>query len=199
MRHTGFQGAALAVLLLASAAQARTTAEVTRFHLGQPIARSTVKLEPSNPADAGSLEFGSYTDAVARELTTQSFVVAADPASAYVGVLAVDVTTRPGRPKSSFSIGIGGGGFSGGRGGGVGGGVGANIPVAGGRPTDLVATTLRLQLKRRSDGTIVWEGRATSEAQGEKGDPSRAVPVLARVLLAGFPGPRGTTERVKVK
>ena len=196
MRHAAYRlVAAIGIGLAAAGAGARQTAEVTRFHLGEPIARSTVKLEAADPRDTGSLEFASYADAVAHELTAQSFVVANDPASAYVGVINVTVAARAGRPRGSFSIGIGGGSF--GRGGGVGGGVA--VPVAGGRPTDIRATTLGLQLKRRSDGSIVWEGRATTEAQGPAGDPSRAVPLLARVLLTDFPGPRGQTIRVKVK
>ena len=197
--------AALSTLaLLAACASGPQGAEVTRFHLGQPIARSTVALVPAEGSQAGSLEFRSYADAVARELAAQSFVTvpSGDTTAAYVGTLGVTQSFRPGRSKGSFSIGIGGGSFGGGGRhggsfGGVGGGV--SVPVAGGRPTDIRTTTLNLQLKRRSDASIVWEGRATSEAQGQAGDPSRAVPELARALLSDFPGPRGQTVRVKTR
>ncbi|QXQ07690.1 DUF4136 domain-containing protein [Sphingosinicellaceae bacterium] len=193
-----------ALALLAACSTGPQGAEVTRFHLGQPIARSTVALVPAEGGQGG-LEFGSYADAVARELTAQSFIAvpAGDTTAAYIGTITVTQTARPGRSGGGFSIGIGGGVGGGGYGrhggsfGGVGGGV--TVPISGGHPNDIRATTLGLQLKRRSDATVVWEGRATSEAQGAAGDLDRAVPELAHALLAGFPGARGQTVRVKAR
>ena len=195
MHNRTVRVAALATLgLLAACATGPQGAEVTRFHLGQPIARSTVSLVPADPQGGFSLEYRSYADAVARELAAQSFVaVGNDPTSAYVGTLSVEQAFRPGARRGGFSIGIGGGSF--GRGGGVGGGV--SVPIATGRPGEIRTTTLRLQLKRRSDGTVVWEGRATTEAEGAAGDTSRVVPQLARALLKDFPGPANQTVRVK--
>lgn len=190
----------LSAVLLAACATT-PTAEVTRFHLGQPIARSTVALIPADGSQPSGLEFRSYADAVARELQAQSFVVVPNPAeAAYVGTLTVSQDARPGARRGGLSIGLGGGGFSGGRGGGgVGLGGSVGIPITGGRPTEIRATTLGLQLKRRSDNTVIWEGRAIGEAQGPAGDASSAVPQLARALLSGFPGARGQTVRVKLR
>ncbi len=197
MRYPFQRIAALSTLaLLAACASGPQGAEVTRFHLGAPIARSTVALVPADPQAANSLEYRSYADAVARELTAQSFIVTDNQAgAAYAGQLGVEQTARPGSRRGGFSIGIGGGSF--GNGGGVGGGV--SVPIASARPTDIRTTTLRLQLKRRSDNSVIWEGRASSEAQGPAGDASRAVPALAKALLDGFPGPANQTVRVRAR
>ncbi len=188
--------AASAALVLSACATGPQGAEVTRFHLGQPIARSTVVLEAAASGQPFSLEYRAYADAVAHELSAQNFVpVSSDPTSAYIGTISVTQTMQPGPRRGGFSIGIGGGSF--GRGGGVGGGV--SVPVSGGRPSDIRTTTLGLQLKRRSDGTVIWEGHASQAAQGPDGDLTRAVPVLAHALLAGFPGPAGQTVRVNTR
>ena len=183
-------------LALAACATTPSGTEVTRFHLGQPIARSTIALVPADASQPFSLEYRTYADAVARELAAQNFVpVGNDPSSAYVGTIAIEQVSRPGARRGGFSIGLGGGSF--GRGGGVGGGV--TLPVGQSRPGEIRQTTLNLQIKRRSDGSIVWEGRATAEADGRNraAELPNAVPALARALLAGFPGPAGQTVRVK--
>ena len=195
-----------ALALLAACTTGPQGAEVTRFHLGQPIARSTVALVPAEGGQNGSLEFRSYADAVARELAAQNFVAVpgTDTTAAYIGTISVVQTARPGRSGGGFSIGIGGGVGGGGygrRGGGSFGGVGGGVtvPVGGHHPNDIRTTTLGLQLKRRSDASIVWEGRATSEAQGPAGDLDKAIPELAHAMLADFPGARGQTVRVKTR
>lgn len=183
-------------LAVAACTTTRPSTEVTRFHLGTPIARSTIALVPAAASQPFSLEYRSYADAVARELAAQDFVpVGNDPNSAYVGTIDIGQTARPGRSRGGFSIGLGGGSF--GRSGGVGGGV--SVPIGQSRPGDIVTTSLGLQIKRRSDGSIVWEGRATGEGDSRDGggDLSRAIPELARALLSGFPGTPGQTVLVK--
>lgn len=196
---SGFAAVA-ALALLSACATTPPGAEVARFHLGQPIPRSTVTLVPGDGSREFGLEYRSYADAVARELAAQSFITTVnDPKSAYVGTLSVEQSARSGPRRGGVSIGIGVGGFSGGRhgGGGIGGGV--SVPVGQARPTDIVTTTLRLQLKRRSDGSVIWEGRASSEATGADADLPRVVPELAHALLDGFPGPAGQTVRVRMR
>ena len=172
-------------------------ADVTRFHLGQPIPSDTIALVPPPGALPFDLERRSYADAVGRALAGAGFrPVENDGRSAYIGVMTIDQTTRAGLPQASpFRIGIGGGGYSGG----VGLGGGISLPVGQSRRNDIRMNLLALQIKRRSDNTLVWEGRAVQEiaADAPASSLSAAVPVLARVLLAGFPGPTGQTVRVK--
>jgi hypothetical protein len=96
---------------------------------------------------------------------------------------------------SGLSVGIGGGTF--GRNVGIGGSV--NIPVGRSRPNEVAINMLELQLKRRSDNSVVWEGRAVSEARaGTAGAaPGTVVPQLADALLRDFPGTSGQTVRVR--
>ena len=181
------------------------TAEVTRFHLNQPIPSDAISLAPAIRSEAASLEYRAFADAVMRELAAVGFrPVGDDGRSAYEAILTVEQTTRPSgrerRSSVSFGFGLGGGGgYRSGVSGGV--GVGTTVPVGRARQDFVRVNQLSLQIKRRSDSTIVWEGRA-SEAIDER-DPGSAladsVPRLARALLAGFPGPAGTTVRVPVK
>ena len=184
-------------LALAGCAAQQPTARVTRFHLGQPIARGEIAVEPRNPATAKSLEFSTYANAVGAELARAGFRLAPGLAkSELVAVVDVSRGTRAMYDEGSpFSIGIGGGTF--GRNVGVGGGV--SFPVGKSRTRELIGTQLAVQIKRRSDGTVIWEGRAMSEARSDTpyADPDAAVPRLAAALFQGFPGESGRTITVK--
>ena len=187
---------AAALALLAGCTTGPAGTEVTRFHLGVPIARGDIALVPVDPRNADSLEFRAIADAVAAELARQNFAPAPNsPRVTYVGTITVTTGARPVPPKSSFSIGIGGGGF--GRGGGVGGGV--SLPVGGTRPGEIRFTTLSLQIKRHSDETVVWEGRATGLSDTRDGAGAPDFPGLARALLGNFPGTPGRTEVVPAR
>jgi hypothetical protein len=56
---------------------------------------------------------------------------------------------------------------------------------------------LTLQIRKASDGTAIWEGRASATAPGA--DALTAAPALLQALLKNFPGPTGQTQTVKVK
>ncbi|HWI84759.1 MAG TPA: DUF4136 domain-containing protein [Sphingomonas sp.] len=168
---------------------------VTRFHLNQPIAPGQISVEPLLPADRTSPEFQTYANIVGAELARLGFAEAPGLSrSEQVAVVQVDRAFFDGPPRSSFSIGIGGGSF--GYRGGVGGGV--SVPIAG-KPSQNVATRLIVQIKRRSDGTTMWEGRAESTARfGTPGSqPADTVKRLATALFEGFPGVSGRTITVK--
>lgn len=187
-------GAALAIA--GCAAQAPET-RVTRFHLGQPIARGEIAVEARDPSAADTLEFRSYADAVAAELARTGFSLAPGIAKSEI-VAVVDVargTRAMLQERSPFSVGIGGGSF----GGGVGVGGGVSFPIGKGRSRELIATELSVQIKRRSDGTVIWEGRAQSEALSNTpyADPAAASAKLAAALFQGFPGESGRTIVVK--
>ena len=190
--------AATAALVASCAGPGAQRADVTRFHLGQPVARSTVFVTAANPTDASSLEFRSYAAAVAEELRQAGFTPAASlPQAEIAAVLGAGQTTREALTGGSgVSVGIGGGTF--GRNVGVGGSL--NIPVGQRRPNEIVVSMVELQLKRRSDNSVMWEGRASTEARaGTAGSAlSTVVPALADALLRDFPGPSGQTVRVKL-
>ncbi len=192
-----------AVAALALAACASTpTADVKRFHLGVPVARSSISLEPA-PGAPNGLEFQTYAAAVANELRAQGFApVAPGSGAAYVGTLSItqNVTVGPRRPPP-VTIGIGGFGFSGGRGGGVGIGGAAAVPVGQGRRDAVEFDSVGLQIKRAADQSLIWEGSATAalDTRSPQASLARAVPALAHALLAGFPGPSGVSQRVPLR
>ncbi len=186
-----------ATALLAGCSTGTPMAEVTRFNIGTPIPSDAIALVPATGVDAGSLEFRSHAAVVARDLDAVGLhPVGADGRSAYVGVLNVYQTSRQGPPKSSpFRIGIGGGSFSGG--GGVGGGV--SLPLGKTPSSEIRVNVVDLQIRRRSDSSMVWEGKAVQEVAGDAPQAAltAAVPALSKALLTGFPGRNGETVRVK--
>ena len=190
-------GAGLAgMALLLAGCTTSTGTRVTRFHIPEPIARGQITVEPANPADKGSLEFQTYANVVGSELARLGFTEAPGLSqSEQVATIAVERATRESLRRSGLTIGVGGGSY-GYRGGGVGGGV--SVPV-GGRTREDAATRLVVQLKRRSDGTVVWEGRAETSAPAGSpaAQPAEAVRKLAAALFRDFPGVSGGTITVK--
>jgi hypothetical protein len=132
---------------------------------------------------------------VSRELAGLNFTPVTDPQpSAYV----VDVAfTRTGagqvRQGPRFSLGLGGG--TGGWGSGVGGGVSTGF---GGGARQLVTTELTVKLRRRAEGSVVWEGAArTTGTLPRSPDESLAqADRLANALFRDFPGQSGFTTTV---
>ena len=90
-----------------------------------------------------------------------------------------------------------GGGWGGGTSVGLGGSV--SLPIGKPRQRMDVLTQLSVQLKRRSEGTVIWEGRAESVARDgtPQASPQAAVAKLASALFQGFPGVSGQTISVK--
>lgn len=192
-------GAALA--LSACTTPASSPTRVTRFHLNQPIAPGRIAVEPRPGLDAGDLEFRAYAAPVADELARLGFTLAPGVVtSELVAVVDIQRISREGPPRQSpFSIGLGAGGGSYGRRSGVGLGGGVSFPIGKPRSSEIVGTQLFVQIKRRSDGTVIWEGRAVDEARGDTpaAEPGAAAARLARALFTGFPGESGRTITVK--
>lgn len=189
--------ALLGVMLLAGCAAQTPPVELTRFHLGQPVARGDIAIEPRNPNDAKSLEFESISASIARELKARGFSIAANlPRSEQVAVVEIVQETRQTGPeRSTFSIGLGGGTY----GGGVGVGGGLSLPVGKKITPRATRTSLFVQIKRRSEGTVIWEGRARIEARDGTPYASTAAAVdrLAIALFKDFPGESGRPITVK--
>ena len=195
---TGFTLTALAAFaLLAGCAASLPQAEVTRFHVGPALQRGEIAIAARDEAGAGSLAFDNYAMSIARELRAQGFTVL--PSGSASGLVAlIDVSQQShatGPARSPFSIGIGGG--SGGGGVGIGGGI--TFPIGRATAPESVRTELFLQIRRRSDDSALWEGRARLDAR--QGTPyastAAAVDRLATALFKDFPGESGRTIVVK--
>jgi len=191
----------LALSLAAAACTTIPTVDVTRFHLSQPIPLDTVSVV-SATALPPTLEAEQRLKAVADELERLGFKPVPDTGSStYIATLRAEQTSHAGAPQggSPISIGIGGGSF--GRGGGVSGGI--NFPLGGGDSSGstVIGNLVMLELKRRADNAIVWEGRALQEvsAKAPSATLNTAVPQLVRALFDGFPGPSGEMVQVPVK
>jgi hypothetical protein len=79
----------------------------------------------------------------------------------------------------------------------IGRGVSAAAPA--GTSAGVTATLLEVAIRRRSDGTVFWEGRAVGEARTGSAEAARtaAVERLAEALFRDFPGESGRTISVK--
>jgi hypothetical protein len=147
--------------------------DVTRFHLGQPIARASIAVEAFEPADANSPEFRSYATAVGQELTRLGWTVVPAPGrSEQVALIDVAQGAAP-----RLRVGAGG-----------------SV-----RPVDANSTQLEVRLMRRSDRSVIWEGRAEEVNRGQTSPEQRitAVQRLASALFRDFPGESGRTIRLR--
>lgn len=157
--------------------------EVSRFHLGGVVASGEVVLEPRfASATAPDRNFASNAAAVAAELRRLGFTPGDRPGSEFIAT--VDIATgtpvqlqarAPARTQAA-----------------------PTTPV----PPGTVAQTgnqaqLYVELKRRSDGSIVWEGRAREPVRVGGTVPPATVARLAAALFRDFPGESGRTIRVR--
>jgi Domain of unknown function (DUF4136) len=182
---------AASALALGGCAASIPPVQVTRFHLTGDIARDTVTAAPG----IMSLEASSYRAAVERELNRVGFPSASSDAARYVFSAEITRDTRAALARRSpVTIGIGGG--TGGYGGGV--GLGASFGLGGNTSREVVITQLAVQLRRRADQSVVWEGRAETEApdNSPSAQPGLAADKLAAALFRDFPGESGRTISV---
>ena len=194
----GLAGAALAGC--ATSLQLPPT-QVVRYHLGEPIARGTVAVEPlSGNGAPASLEFKTYAAAVEGELLKNGYSVpAAGQKAQFVATVDFQRTEQQGPPRRSpISIGLGAGGYSGGGyrgGGGVGLGGGVGFPIGGGKGSTVLVAQLSVQIKKSVDQSPVWEGKAQGVSDIRAADDQAGK--LAAALFTGFPGESGRTISVK--
>jgi Domain of unknown function (DUF4136) len=178
-------------LALGGCAASIPPVSVTRFHLGAP-AVGTIAATPG----VNTLEAGTYRAAVERELNRLGFATTGDAQNAVYTFSATTTTdTRDAlAQRSPVTIGIGGG--TGGYGGGV--GLGASFGIGGNKSRQIVVTQLSVQLRRRADQTVVWEGRAETQAPSNApaAQPGLAADKLASALFRDFPGISGRTISV---
>ena len=198
MKFMPVAAAALAAIALSGCVAPVGPVEVTRFHAPgpSPLGRGPIAIEPSPGADGGSLEFGSYAGAVARQLVllgySESPPGAASPQVALVRI--ERQSYRPDRRRGPVSVGVGG--SAGSYGSGVGLGVGIDLS---GPPPERVETLLAVTIKDRASGQALWEGRAnfTVKASSPLATTQLAAAKLAEALFRGFPGRSGETIEVR--
>ncbi|HEX8214694.1 MAG TPA: DUF4136 domain-containing protein [Allosphingosinicella sp.] len=154
--------------------------DVARFHLNQPVAKARIAVEPAEAADRNDPEFLGYQAAVARQLVRHGWTVV--PTTAQSEQIALIDVEQGGRAALAQRSTIGGG---------------ARIGAGSGSP-DLVTTLLEVSIRRRSDATVFWEGRADIEGHAGSAGANRtaAVERLAEALFRDFPGESGRTIRL---
>ncbi|CAN5513507.1 hypothetical protein BH09PSE4_BH09PSE4_08990 [soil metagenome] len=190
----------LAALTAGCATSGQAPIDATRYHLSAPLVRGPISVEPATGADAVSLEYRSYLDAIHSQLLANGY---SDPAPGGTAPFIATVSLRRAargsvQEPSPFQIGIGGGSYSGGRHGGVGLGGGVSFPIGKGRTRDIVQTELWVQIRSRGDGAALWEGRAVTESLEPAPAGAQIAPErLAAALFQGFPGESGITITVK--
>ena len=158
--------------------------DVARFHLGEQVARAQIAIEPFDRADSNNPGYPAYAAAVERHLARLGWTVVRTVGQSEQVAL-VDVTQGSREaiaPLTSARIGRG---------------LAATTQT--GSSAGVVATLLEVGIKRRSDGTVFWEGRAVDEARtGSAGAaPAAAVERLATALFRDFPGESGRTIRTR--
>lgn len=185
-----------ASLSLAACQTAIPPVEVTRFHIGDQTGRGTVAVEPLSFDDDTSLEFRSYAAAVGRELQRIGFTEQNGTNTQYVASVNYRRAVRNPLTDGGSPVSVGVGGGTGSYGSGLGLGIGINLS---GKPKAIVITELNVQIKRRADATVIWEGRAITEAKenAPAAQPGMAAAKLAGALFKDFPGVSGRTITVK--
>ncbi|HEX8669319.1 MAG TPA: DUF4136 domain-containing protein [Allosphingosinicella sp.] len=159
--------------------------DVGRFHLGQTtIARSNIAIEPFDRADASRPGYPAYAAAIGRELTRLGWTVV--PSTAQSEQIAL-IDVEQGSPAAI-------GALSAAR---IGRGVVS--PAHAGSSGNVTATLLEVAIRRRSDATVFWEGRAVAEAPtgSAAAAPTAAAERLAAALFRDFPGESGRIITVR--
>jgi Domain of unknown function (DUF4136) len=182
--------ATLPILALMGCAATIPPAQVTRFHLNQPITPGSFALEPGIMA----LEASTYRAAVVAELQKLGFTEASAGARYLVSVGNMRDERAAAPRRSPVTIGIGGG--TGGYGGGV--GLGASFGLGGDKSRTDIVTRINVRLVERAGGATIWEGRAETVAPSTapSAQPGLAAQKLASALFRGFPGESGRTISV---
>lgn len=185
-------------LLLAGCATSTGPIDVTRFHTDQVARQGSVAIVAGNPADANSLEFRTTANAVSAALVRNGFTPAgqssAHPQVEAVVDLARETLSPAAARRSPVSVGVGG--STGSYGSGLGLGIGIDLS---GKPKPVIATRMRVQLRRAGSNDVFWEGRAETYAKegSPAAQPGIAAGRLADALFQGFPGQSGETITVK--
>lgn len=158
--------------------------DVARFHLGEPVARAQIAIEPFDKADANRPEYPAYAAAIGRQLSRLGWtVVPSTTRSEQIALIDLEQGSREAVAALSAAR--------------IGRGVSATGPAR--TSANVTASLLEVAIRRRSDGTVFWEGRAVGEAPTGSAEAARTAVVerLATALFQDFPGESGRTIRVR--
>jgi hypothetical protein len=158
--------------------------DVARFHLGEPVARAQIAIEPFDKADGNRPEYPAYAAAVGRQLRRLGWTVVPTTAgSEQIALIDLEQGSREAVAALSAAR--------------IGRGLSATVPA--GTSAGITASLLEVAIRRRSDGTVFWEGRAVGEARTGSPEAARTAVVerLAEALFRDFPGESGRTIRVR--
>lgn len=158
--------------------------DVARFHLGETVARAQIAIEPFDKADGNRPEFPAYAAAVGRQLTRLGWtVVPTTTGSEQIALIDLEQGSREAVAALTAAR--------------IGRGLSATVPS--GTSANVTASLLEVAIRRRSDGTVFWEGRAVGEARTGAPEAARTAVVerLAEALFRDFPGESGRTIRVR--
>lgn len=159
--------------------------EVARFHLGaEPMAHAQIAIMPFDKEDAARPGYPGQVAAVSRELTRLGWTVV--PTTSQSEQIAL-IDFEQGNREAIMAL-------TAAR---IGRGVAPGPQT--GPSSGRTATLLEVAIRRRSDGTVFWEGRAVTEAPtgSAQAAPAAAVDRLATALFRDFPGESGRSIRVK--
>ncbi len=196
----------VALALGLSACATPFKADVSRFAVPLPAPQGqTFAVVAEDPKLAGGLEFATYANAVAAELSELGYARAASPETADM-LVRFDYRVDGGRERVRTDF--NGGAFAGpgwGRWGGWRGGFGAwgfgfNDPFFGGpdvRSYTVYTSGVDVKIDRRADGQRLFEGKA--EAVSRSNRLPRLVPNLVDAIFTDFPGNSGETLRITIR
>lgn len=181
-------------------------ADVSRFAVPLPAPQGqTFAVVPEDPKLAGGLEFATYANAVAEEMTQLGYARAASPEGADM-LVRFDYRIDNGRERVRTDLtGAGFGGNAWGPWGGWGGGFGRwgygfNDPFFGGpnvRSYTVYTSAIDVKIDRAADGQRLFEGKA--EAVSRSNRLPALVPNLVDAIFTDFPGNSGETVRITIR
>jgi hypothetical protein len=141
------------------------------------VARGRIAIEAFDAADANLPEFATYAAAVGAQLSRLGWTLVT---AAGQGEQVALLDLEQGRSGALQGRGMRSG---------------AAAAAAAGSASDADAVMLEVSIKRRSDGSVIWEGRALSNANGS--DRAAVVQRLSEALFRDFPGESGRTIRTR--
>jgi hypothetical protein len=179
-------------------------ADVSRFAVPLPAPQGqTFAVVAEDPKLAGGLEFATYANEVAAEMTQLGYARAASPETADM-LVRFDYRVDNGRERVRTDL--TGAGFNrwgpwGGWGGGFGAwGFGFNDPFFGGpevRSYTIYTSAIDVKIDRTADGQRLFEGKA--EAVSRSNRLTQLVPNLVDAIFTDFPGNSGETLRITIR